>query len=162
MPVDTKLIFGLRTSEDVTLTVTGQPGPRAPDLQIKTDGQAEDTVIGYGNGGWTAKLAAGDHVVRMTASGDSWFDGEVRFTLSSASTIVIYATRASSQPMAWLATTGVVGAVNDPKNPWPPPVAAEPLSNQTWLSQTLQALNKELSVARTSPDPHSPPRKTAR
>jgi len=159
MPVDTKLIFGLRTSESITLTVTGQPGGQAPDLQIKTNGQAKDTVIAYGNGAWAAQLAAGDHVVRMTASGDSWFDGEVRFTLSSASTIVIHTTGASSQPMAWLATTG---AVDDPKNPWPPPVAAEPLSNQAWLSETLQALNKELSVARTSPDLHSLPRKTAR
>lgn len=157
MQVDTKLIFGLRTNEDVTLTVTGQPGSRAPDLQIKTDGQAEDTVIVYGNGAWTTKLAAGDHVVRMPAPGDSWFDGEVRFTLSSASTIVIYAIRASSQPMAWLATTG---AVNDPKNPWPPPLAAVPLPDQAWLSETLQALNKEVSVARTSPERHAPPRGT--
>ena len=159
MTIDTKLIFGLRTSEDITLTVTGQPGAQAPDLQIKTNGQAEDTVITYGNGAWTTKLAPGDHVVRMAAARDSWFDGEVTFTLSSASTIVVYAAGASSQPMAWLATTG---AVNDPKNPWPPPVAAEPLSNQVWLSATLQALNKDLSVARTFPDPHSPSRKTAR
>jgi len=159
MPVDTKLIFGLRTSEDVTLTVTGQPGARAPDLLIKTSGQAKDTVIAYDNGAWTAALTAGEHVVRVEASGDSWFQGEVKFTLSSASTIVIYDTAASPQPMAWLATTG---AVNDAKNPWPPPVAAEPLSNQAWLSGTLQALNKELSVSRTFPDLPSSPRKTAR
>jgi hypothetical protein len=154
-----KLIFGLRTSEEVTLTVTGQPGPRAPDLQIKTIGQAKDTVIAYGNGAWIATLTAGDHAVWMAASDDSWFDGEVRFTLSSASAIVIHATGTSPQPMAWLASTG---AVDDPKNPWPPPVAAEPLSDQAWLSGTLQDLKKGLSLLRMSPDFRSLPRKTAR
>jgi hypothetical protein len=159
MSVDTKLIFGLRTSEDVTLTVTGQPRVQAPDLQIKTNGQAKDTVIAYSNGAWTTTLTAGDHVVRMAASRDSWFDGQVRFTLSSASMIVVLATGVSPPPMAWFATTG---AVDDPKDPWPPPAAAEPLSNQAWLSETLQALNNEISVTRTFPDLGSLPHKTAR
>lgn len=159
MSVDTKLIFGLRTSEDVTLTVTGQPGAQAPDLLIKTSGQVNDAVIPYGDGAWTATLTAGDHIVRMEAPGDSWFDGEVKFTLSSASTIVIHGAAGSPKPIGWVATAG---AVNDPKNPWPPPLAAKPLPNQVWLSETLQVLNEDLSVARMSPDLPTRPRKTAR
>jgi hypothetical protein len=155
MRIDTKLIFGLRTTEPVTLTLSGQPGPLPPDLLIKTSGQVKDTVIPYASGAWTAELAAGDHVVWLQAPGDCWFDGPVSFTLSSASTIVVHA--ASSSPMAWRTTAGV----NDPKNPWPPPLAAEPLSDQTWLGQTVQELSAQVSVERTPLASVSLPRKTA-
>jgi hypothetical protein len=158
MPVDTKLIFGLRTSEDVTLTVTGQPGPQAPDLLITTSGQEKDTEIAYSAGAWIAPLTAGDYVVRMEAPGDLWFESGVSFTLSAVSTIVIYDAAASPKPMGWTATTGAV----DPKDPWPPPLAAEPLPNPTWLGETLQVLSDNVSISRGPRSSHTLPRNTAR
>jgi hypothetical protein len=157
MPIDTKLIFGLRTSEDVTLTVTGQPGPQAPDLLITRSGQEKDTVIEYSDGAWIATLTSGDYVVRMEAPGDLWFESGVSFTLSAASTIVSYDAAVSSKPMGWIATTSAV----DPKNPWPPPLAAELLPNQMWLGETLQVLSDNVSIARRPPDIQLP-RNTAR
>jgi hypothetical protein len=147
MPV-TKLIFGLRTDEEVTLTVTGHPKDPAPDLLITTHGQTQDAVIAYDNGAWTATLPAGDYVVRMEP-GDHWFEGEVKFTLSAASMIVIHGDEASPKPMAW---RDMVGAVNNPKNPWPPPRISEALPDQAWFSETLAYLNSQISLARSSPD----------
>jgi hypothetical protein len=147
MPV-TKLIFGLRTDEEVTLTVTGHPKEPAPDLLITTNGQAKDAVIAYDNAAWTATLPAGDHVIRMEP-GERWFDGEVSFTLSATSMIVIHGDEASPKPMAWHAT---IGAVNNPKNPWPPPRISEALPDQAWFSETLEYRNSQISLARSSPD----------
>jgi hypothetical protein len=159
MPV-TKLIFGLRTSQVVTLKATGQPRPPAPDLLVTTSGQPDDAVIAYGEDAWTATLPPGDHIVRLETPGDSWFDGNVAFTLSAASLIVIHGDAASPKPMAWLGTN----SVSNPKNPWPAPFASEPLPNQAWFSQKLQALNAALSATpeRNAPDLQSLKRETAR
>jgi hypothetical protein len=158
MPIDAKFVFGLRASEIVTLTITGQPGAQPPDLRIRTYGQANDAVIAYRDGAWTTSVTAGDHVVWMEAPDERWFDGEVRFTLSASSTIVSYGGAASPKLLAWPA---VSGAVRDPKYPGPPPLAAAPLPDQTWLGATLLALKQQLSVARSA-DPRSLPSMTAR
>lgn len=146
MPVDAKFIFGVRTSETVTLTLTGHPGAIVPDLLIKTRGKVNDAVIGYDSGAWTATLVAGDYIVWMAVPEGGWFEGDVQFTLSTASTIVSYGDSTWSKLVAWLATSG---AVRDPKYPPPPPLAAVPLTDQAWFSESLQTLKGTLSLVRS-------------
>jgi hypothetical protein len=133
-----KLLFGLRTSETVTITVTGSPGPQAPDLRISTQGSPNDAVAPYTSGAWTATVSPGDHVVRMEAPGELWFAGEIQFALSVPATIVGYGNATAPQPMAWASASG--SFADDPKYPVPPPLAAVALVEQDWLSQTLLAL----------------------
>jgi hypothetical protein len=157
MKIATKLIFGIRTSGSVSLSVTvdGQLPAQPPEVLITTCGQ-QDAVISCSNNMWVATLAAGDHVVRMPAPGDSWFDGPVTFTLSAPARIVIPGATASSPPLTW---TGTVGTA-DTKNPWPPPLAgtldADSLSDPTWLGTTLTTLGTQVSVDRSDPA-HAPP-----
>jgi hypothetical protein len=134
-----KLLFGLRTSEVITVTVTGSPGPQAPDLQITTRGLPNDAVVSYASGAWTATISPGDHVVRMEVPGELWFAGGVHFALSAPATIVGYGDASSPRPTAWVSAAG---AIDDPKDPLPPPLAASAvaLADQDWLNQTLQAL----------------------
>jgi hypothetical protein len=97
---------------------------------------------------WVATLSDGDHVVRMPASGDSWFTDPVTFTLSASATIIILGDTTSSPMATWTATAGTA---SDPKNPWPPPLpnkidvdpGADPLGG------TLITLNSQVSVDRS-------------
>lgn len=151
---DTRLLFGLRTSQQITLTVLGQPKRQAPDLWILSNEQSTYAVLAHDRkcGHWKAVLPAGDHIVRMDAPGDSWFDGEIRFVLSAESTIVACKPGPKSQPASWTATTGVV---DDPKYPSPPLAASQPLSDADWLCTTLQSLYGQLVSRRGIPDLHA-------
>lgn len=158
---DTKLLFGLRTGQKITLTVTGQPVSRAPELWILASGQAEHTVIAYdrSRGNWTTTLLPGDYIVQMDAPGDSWFEGEVAFTLSAPATIFGSDAPVPAQPVAW---TAAAGAARDPKNPSPPGLAARTVPDARWLSATLQSLYGRLRPRRSPPLNLPMPRPAAR
>ena len=145
-----RLIFGIRTSEPLTLSVTtsGPLPPQPPDLRLKTQGQ--DTTISCSNGAWVAPLEAGDHVVYMPAPGDHWIDARLEFTLSAPATI-IGRDRASGTLKTWTAATGA----SDPKNPGPPPISsAVPLPGSTWIGCTIAAMSTQVEDARSAP--HEP------
>jgi len=146
-----RLLFGIRTSEPLTLSVTasGPLPPQPPDLQLKTQGQ--DTTIDCNNGTWVAPLEAGDHVVYMPAPGDGWIDARLEFTLSAPATIVS-SDGASGTLKTWTAATGA----SDPKNPGPPPISsAVPLPpDSTWIGRTIVAMSTQVSDARSAP--HQP------
>jgi len=158
--MDTKLLFGLRTNQQVTLTVVGQPGSQAPELWILSRGQQTYTVIAYDrdHGHWATALAAGDHIVRMDAPGDSWFAGEVTFTLGTEQTIVVCDDKAMWQPVSWVAANGVV---NDPKYPSPPLRAASQVTGSDWLPGTLKPLYEQLASRRGAPDLRAIPARSA-
>ena len=141
-----RMIFGVRTSETLCLSIiaNGQLPPQPPDLRIKTTGQ--DAAIACSNGIWVATLEAGDHIVYMPASGDSWVDAPLAIALSPSATIV--SCGAVGTPLAWTAAT----ATSDPKNPGPPPsVSAVPLTNSPWLGSTLTMMSPQVTDARSFP-----------
>jgi hypothetical protein len=152
MKIDTRLMFGIRTSGSVSLLVTvdGQLPAQPPDLVISTRGQ-NDVVISCTNNTWAATLGDGEHVVRMPAPGNSWFEDPVTFSLSAPATIVIPGDTASSPLVTWTATAG---AASDPKNPWPPPLAgmldAGLLADPTWFGDTLTTLREQVSTERSA------------
>jgi len=145
-----RLIFGIRTSEPLTLSVTtsGPLPQQPPDLRLKTQGQ--DTAILCSNNTWVAPLEAGDHIVYMPAPGDSWIDAQLEFTLSAPATIV-GSDGASGTLKTWTAATGA----SDPKNPGPPPSSsAVPLPGSTWIGCTIAAMSTQVPDARSAP--HEP------
>ena len=155
MATQTKLIFGIRTSEPVSLTLTADAplSRKPPDLLIKTSKQ--EIAIPYSNNAWVTTLDAGDHIAYMPAPGDSWFETPLTFTLSTPATIVS-CKGAAKEPLAWTAT---VGTASDPKDPWPPPLDSNdpaPLANPAWLGSTLTTMKSQVSLDRSAP-PHAPP-----
>jgi len=152
-----KMLFGIRTSEPVSLSITAD-GPlpqQPPDLRIKTSEQ--EIAIPYSDNAWVTTLGAGDHIAYMLAPGDSWFDARLTFSLGAPATIVS-CTGAASALLTWTATAGVAG---DPKNPWPPPLdgnATAPLARSAWLGSTLTTMSSQVSrdLDRSAP-PYAPP-----
>jgi hypothetical protein len=141
MSMQIKLLFGLRTSESVTLTVNAVPDEPAPDLRILSNGQTDDVIIAYANEGWRVRLVPGDHVVRIETPADSDFAG-VQFTLSPAATIIGGDVAEPSKLVAWTAP----GAVNNPKDPRLLSCTAVPLVEESWLSQTLRSLASTIPI----------------
>lgn len=142
-----RLIFGIRTSKALTLSVTtnGKLPEQPPDMRLKT--QEQDIAIPCSNGSWCATMEAGDHVVYMPAPGDSWVDAQLELTLSAPATFV-GSDGVNSTLKTWTAATGAV----DPKNPGPPPLSgAVPLPGSTWIGCTIVAMSAEVSDARSAP-----------
>jgi hypothetical protein len=145
-----RLIFGLRTSGPLSLSVTADgPFPEPPpDLRIRTSGQ--EIAIPCDNNTWVTTLTPGDHVAYLTVSDERWFENLFTFTLSASAAIVTYDKKARAL-VIW---TGKAGNASDPKNPWPPPLAAtiDPatLGDLTWLSGTLTTLNAQVSTDRSA------------
>lgn len=127
----TKIIFGLRLSAPAVLVVTGSPKDPAPALRVLHG--AGDALVPYAaaNKGWQTKLEEGDHLVRIDCDDAQDFDGGLAVTLQGPPAIFI-----SQSPdrklVAWTAT----GAGSDPKDPWPPPVAATE-TTAAWFKDAL-------------------------
>ncbi|HEU4727529.1 MAG TPA: hypothetical protein VFT22_06565 [Kofleriaceae bacterium] len=145
-----RLIFGLRTSEPLTLSVTATgPFPEPPpDLRVSTNGQ--EIAVPCNNNAWVANLAPGDQVAYLAVSDVRWFDVPFAFELSALATIVTY-DQTRQPPVIW---NGKGGNASDPKNPWPPPLAAtiDPatIGDLTWLSGTLTTLNAQVVTDRSA------------
>ena len=156
MKIETRLIFGIRTSGDVSLSVTadGPLPPQAPDLRIKTSEQ--DIAIRCNNSAWVVTLGAGDHIAYMPAQGDSWFSARLTFSLSAPATIISY-TGTTRVLRTWTATAG---ATSDPKDPWPPPLDSNvdiaSLADSTWLSSTLTTMKAQVAIERSDPADEPP------
>lgn len=151
-----KLLFGIRTSEAVSLSITTQAklSEQPPSLMIRPSGGPQDTAVFCSGNTWAATLNSGDHVIYMAASGDSWFDGPVSFTFSAP--VMIVALTSSQALQAWTAAKGTVGANPlDAKNPLPPPgsnVESAPPLDAAWLTSTLVEMNAGAQDARSAPD----------
>lgn len=151
MTTATRLIFGIRTSGTVSLSVTanGQLPQQPPDLRIKTS--EKDIAVPYSNNTWVTTLDAGDYIAYMPAPGDSWFDAPLTFTLSAAATLVSY-TGTPKVLQTWTATSVTI---SDSKNPWPPPLASNVdtalLANSAWLSSTLTTMMAQVTIERSAP-----------
>jgi hypothetical protein len=121
---------------------------------VKASDSTEDRAVSCSNNIWAATLNPGDYIIYMAASGDSWFDGPVSFTLSAPVTVV--GLNSTQAPQAWSAANGAVG-VNpaDAKNPLPPPggnVASAPPLDAAWLTSVLIEMNADAQAARSAPD----------
>jgi hypothetical protein len=152
-----RLIFGIRTTGTVSLSITAQgPLPKQPpSLMIKTNTQV--TAVCCSNNTWCATVGAGDQIVYLPAAGDSWFDAPLTLTLSAPATIV--SLDSNTAPQAWVATEGTVGVL-DVKNPWPPPNLSKldaPLLDAAWLTTTLVQMSPPSDVRWTPEEPAARP-----
>lgn len=151
MKTPTRLLFGVRTTGSVSLTLTasGQLPPQVPALRICTRGQ--DVAIPCSHSTWVATLDAGDHVVHLPAPSDDSLAGPLTFTLSTPAIIVAAANVSGAPLVSWTATTGTS---SDPKNPLPPPAIgsldAAQLSDATWLLGTLTTAGAQAIVERSA------------
>lgn len=159
MTVYTKLLFGVRTTAEVTLTVVGNVGTTAPQLLVQTCGQPGQTAVDCVNGTWAKTLPPGDHVVRIEMTSDQLFGGSVDITLTPPSTILVVPNQNDGSVTAWSG----VKASSDPKNPIPPPVQLDVVSlpNGDWLAATLTQLTKQIVLPARDPV-HMPPRRPSR
>jgi hypothetical protein len=152
MKTPTRLLFGVRTTGTVSLTIaaSGQLPPQVPDLRICTSGQ--DVAVPCSNGTWVAILDAGDHVVHLPASSDNSLDGPLTFTLSAPATIVAAADPSGAPLVSWTTTIGATSS--DPKNPWPPPATGSLdialLADSTWLISGLTTAGAQAIVERSA------------
>jgi hypothetical protein len=159
MKITTKLLFGIRNSETISLVVTtdGTLPAQPPDLEITTGGQA--ISIPCSDNAWSATLDSGDHTVRLSAANDSWFDGAVAFTLSAPATIVSRESATSTNLVTFTVTAGTASPARDPKNPWPPPLVGKggtPLVEPTWIGSKLALLGDQVSTDRSAHEPVAP------
>lgn len=149
--MNTRLLFGVRTTGTVSLTITasGQLPPQVPDLCIRASGQ--DIAIPCSNNTWVATLDAGDHIVHLPAPNDDSLDGPLTFTLTAPATIVTPANPSGAPLVSWTATTGTS---SDPKDPLPPPATSSLdialLADSTWLSSTLTTYDVQASIERSA------------
>lgn len=151
MKTPTRLLFGVRTTGTVSLTITasGELPPQVPDLRICTSGQ--HVAIPCSNSTWVAILDAGDYVVHLPAPSDDSLDGPLSFTLSTPATIVAAANSSGAPLVSWTAT---IGTSSDPKNPLPPPATGSldiaQLSDSTWLVSRLTTASAQAIVERSA------------
>jgi hypothetical protein len=154
-----QLIFGIRASGDLTLTLTatGDLPAQLPDLQIKTAGK--DIAIAFSSGSWVASVSAGDSVVYVPDEGDSCLVASLAFTLSAPATIIAAAS-ADESLISWTATTGATIGARDVKNPWPPPGSAQttPLADPGWIGSTLGTMATQAASLRSASSPVPPAR----
>jgi hypothetical protein len=150
MKTPTRLLFGVRTTGTVSLTITasGQLPPQVPDLCIRASGQ--DIAISCSNNTWGATLDAGDHIVHLPAPNDDSLDVRLTFTLSAPATIVGPANSSGAPLVSWTATTGT----SDPKDPLPPPATGSLdialLADSTWLRSTLTTYDLQAFIERSA------------
>jgi hypothetical protein len=163
MKIEPKIIFGIRTSGAVTLTITaeGQLPQQLPDLWIKTS--EKECTVPCSNKTWVTPLGVGDYIVYMPAPGESWFDGRLTFELSAPAMIVSYInTDTAKKLQAWTVAAGTAVTVGmaDSKNPWPPPLASNvdpaPLADPVWLGSTLATMAEQVTITRSAPPPCRP------
>jgi hypothetical protein len=146
--IDMQLLFGIRASGNVTLTVTatGDLSTQPPDLRIKT--AVKDIAIEFSNGTWVASVAAGDSIVYVPDQGDSCVVAPLAFTLSAPVTIIAVAS-ADKSLISWTAKTGATIGATDVKDPWPPPGSAQttPLADPAgWIGSTLRTMGAAAST----------------
>jgi hypothetical protein len=146
-----QLLFGIRASGDLTLTVTatGDLPAQLPDLRIQTAG--EDIPFAFSSGSWVASVGAGDSIVCLPDQDDSCLVAPLAFTLSAPATIIVVAS-ADKSLISWTATTGATIGTKDVKNPWPPPSSAQttPLANPGWIGSTLGTIAARAASMRSS------------
>src|SRR4051812_9341052 len=113
MAIPTKLIFGIRTSQATKLVVTGGPTSTTLPLLITTRDTPTETSVPCTQGGWTADLMKGDHMVRIEISNENdWFEGMLKFAVSPGAAIVWYGPKGETSELAidsWSAMEGTTG-----------------------------------------------------
>ena len=76
-----KLIFGVNTANQVTLTITLGPKKASADLlAISRDGSAQTKSYDEVTRSWEITLPAGDHVLTLTLTQAQWFEGALTST----------------------------------------------------------------------------------
>ena len=152
MKTPTRLLFGVRTTGSVSLTLTpsGQLSSQAPELCVRTSGQT--SAIACCNNSWVAILDAGDHIIHLPAPSDRSLDAPLTFTFSAPTTLVAPADSSGTRLVSWTAATG---ASSDPKDPLPPPLTGgidlSLLPDSTWLHSTLTSQGAQAYVERSAP-----------
>ncbi len=149
MKTSARLLFGVRSSVEVTLTVTvsGSPLPLSLDLHILTTG-VRDRAVPCNGTSWTVTLAAGEHVVYLPVPNEAWFREPLSFSLSAPATLVIPGERPDSL-VSW---TSDLGLAADPKNPLPPPHLnrrVDDPASASWLRDQLITILEGIALERT-------------
>lgn len=163
MKIATRMLFGVRASSSVSLSITvnGKLPAQPPDLVITTRRQA-DTMVACNDNTWTVSLGAGDHVVFLPEPEGGSIQDPVVFTFDAPVTIVVPGDTTSASPVTW---TAAAGAVSNPKDPWPPPFVDKldgaALVDATWFNGTLTNLSTQVLLQRSAPD-HLPRAKASR
>lgn len=149
MKTSARLLFGVRVSRQVRLSMTVDGGPQLPqDLQIRSV-DAGDRAVAHQNAAWTVVLEAGDHIVLLPAHGEAWFEEPVHLSLDVPATIFIVSDSVAGALISW---TTDLSVASDPKNPWPPPAISsctEVPPGSSWFLETLTALRDEIRVDRS-------------
>ena len=136
MTLITYFICGVRVEGTTKLELQLRGGATAPTPALRHLARSgrEQPVTGD-NGRWSVALEAGDHIIRIEHEeyAESVWPG-VTFTLSPGGILV--RSPPQSKLEAWQADAGG----SDPKDPWPPPGAAQPLPDAQWFQQTFDSL----------------------
>lgn len=138
-----KLIFGVNTTSQVTLTIA--EGPKAPSADLVAVGRDGSTQYkSYDEDGqaWELTLAAGDYVLTLTLDEAQWFEGALTSTAGATVNCVYYGPyNGVDETVAWAET--VAATSGDPKDPWPPPgttLVTLPTVSREWFTDRLSQL----------------------
>ena len=147
----TYFICGFRVSTPTTLAIAVRtdhvppiPAPDPlPSLRLMSKGHAEGPPIAGKDGGWKIpELAAGDHVLRIDHEELATWPG-VALAVTSGAAVTLVTEAVPGEVVGWQATS----AKSDPKDPWPPPIAAKPVPNSDWFKTTFDVDNLVLPRA---------------
>lgn len=130
-------VFGLQLREPTRVAVTS-PGTTGAVLTFAERGPSTSELIWTsldGAGDWSFTLGAGDFIVRVNT-----VIPVVQIALGTESILV--STSEARSISAWAA---INSEIDDPKNPWPPPVRAAPpavlaASSADWFQRYLLPL----------------------
>jgi hypothetical protein len=114
-----KAVFGLHVTGPTTLSVKAQAGTvkNDPVLTISTRKGKVQRLPGAGE--WKVALEAGDHIVQL----DGDFRSAIDIGVVPAAVFISLADSGSKDLVAW---PGGGATKQDVKDPWPPPIVAEP------------------------------------
>jgi hypothetical protein len=149
MKKSARLLFGVRASAEVTLTVVvrGAPPPQPLELQICTSGGADRAVHSSGTT-WTTTLAPSEHTVFLPIPNDVRLEDSLSVSISEPVRIVVLAGQAGALA-SWITDVGISA---DPKNPWPPPnvshLGYEP-TGSGWMRDKLATFREGIALERT-------------
>jgi hypothetical protein len=146
-----KLIFGVNTANQVTLTITLGPKKASADLlAISRDGSEQTKSYDEATRSWVITLPAGDHVLTLTLTQAQWFDGALTSTAGASVNYVYYGPyNGVDETVAWAET--VAATTGDAKDPWPPP-SGTPVTLATvskdWFTDKLATLRADQNTPR--------------
>lgn len=140
-PLTTRFLVGLRTDQPTKLVLTAVhvPAAAAPLVIVSRDGSSRS--VPHDAAGWRCELPAGDHFLQLAVP----MSVPVGRLELAADASAGWLKSASGTVATWRHTNV---AVEDPKDPWPPPLLLTEMPDRGWLIKTANDVAQKANFPR--------------